>query len=125
MYADSVSKAMQEAMDECERRRKIQLAFNQEHHITPTTIQKGIRLGIEEFAQEAANDLVLSTAGQTEEEFAFANMIADLERQMEAAARNLRFERAAGIRDKIAEMKRIEELNLRSQQKEKKKAERP
>ncbi len=125
MYADSVSKAMQEAMDECERRRKIQLAFNQEHHITPTTIQKGIRLGIEEFAQEAANDLVLSTAGQTEEEFAFANMIADLERQMEAAARNLQFERAAGIRDKIAEMKRIEELNLRSQQKEKKKAGRP
>ncbi len=105
MYADSVSQAMRDAIDECDRRRKIQTAFNEKHNITPTTIRKAIRQGIEELAEEKAHHMVLEFAGQDEEEYAFSNFIAELERQMENAARNLQFEKAALIRDKIKEMK--------------------
>jgi excinuclease ABC subunit B len=102
MYADSISPAMRSAISECERRRKIQIEFNTRHGITPTTIEKAINLGIEEFAE--AQELVLESSGQTEEEFAMANRISDLEGQMESAARNLEFEKAARIRDKIKEL---------------------
>jgi excinuclease ABC subunit B len=105
MYADHLSAAMKAAIKECERRREIQLAFNKKHHITPTTIKKAIRKGIEELAEDGADELVLDSVGQNDEEFALMSMIADLERQMELAARNLQFERAAVIRDKIAEIK--------------------
>jgi len=103
MYADSISPAMRFAISECDRRRKIQVEFNTNNGITPTTIAKAINLGIEEFAQ--AHDLVMQAAGQSEEEFAFATYLSDLEQQMEAAARNLEFEKAAKIRDKIKELK--------------------
>jgi excinuclease ABC subunit B len=58
-------------------------------------------LGIEEFAQ--AQDVVMEAAGQSEEEYAMATYLSELERQMELAARNLEFEKAAKIRDKIKE----------------------
>jgi excinuclease ABC subunit B len=105
MYADSVSPAMRSAIAECERRRKIQIEFNAQHGITPTTIEKAINLGIEEFAE--AQDMVMQASGQTEEEYAFASHLSDLERQMESAARNLEFEKAAKIRDKIKELKNV------------------
>jgi excinuclease ABC subunit B len=105
MYADSVSPAMKSAISECERRRKIQVEFNTKHGITPTTIEKAINVGIEEFAE--AQDLVMQAAGQSEEEFAFATYLSDLEGQMESAARNLEFEKAARIRDKIKALKII------------------
>jgi len=89
---------------ECERRRKIQLAFNKEHRITPQTIKKAIRKGIEELAEEEAQDVVLSAIGQSEEEYAVLDTISKLEREMELAARNLQFEKAALIRDKIKEI---------------------
>jgi excinuclease ABC subunit B len=101
---------MKATIEECERRRHIQLAFNKEHHITPQTIEKAIREGIEGLADEETQEVVLSAVGQNEEEYAFANIIARLEREMELAARNLQFERAAAIRDKIKEMKH--ELNM-------------
>ena len=104
MYADRVSQAMQATIDECNRRREIQTAFNKKHKITPQTIQKAIHDGIEELAQEAEN-LVLDVVGQNYEEHAFMNMISQLERDMELAARNLQFEKAALIRDKIKEFK--------------------
>ncbi|MFT5169969.1 MAG: excinuclease ABC subunit B [Candidatus Omnitrophota bacterium] len=100
-YADSVSKAMKDTMDECDRRREIQEAFNKEHNITPQTIKRAIRQGIEEFAEDKAEEIVLDAVGQDQEEFAFANTITNLERDMENAARNLQFEKAAAIRDKI------------------------
>ena len=105
MYADNVSPAMKSAISECERRRKIQTEFNAEHGITPTTIEKAINLGIEEFAEAQA--MVMEASGQSEEEFAFAAYLSDLEGQMESAARNLEFEKAARIRDKIKEMKNV------------------
>jgi len=105
MYADTISPAMKFAISECERRRKIQIEFNTKHGITPTTILKAINLGIEEFAE--AESVVMEASGQTEEEFAQATYISDLEQQMEAAARNLEFEKAAKIRDKIKEIKNV------------------
>jgi len=104
MYADDVSAAMKATIKECERRRKIQLAFNKEHRITPQTIKKAIRKGIEELAEEEAQDVVLSAIGQSEEEYAVLDTISKLEREMELAARNLQFEKAALIRDKIKEI---------------------
>ncbi|MBL8013768.1 MAG: excinuclease ABC subunit UvrB [Candidatus Omnitrophica bacterium] len=100
MYADTISPAMKFTISECDRRRKIQLEFNKKYGITPTTIKKAIQDGIDQLAE--ADELVMDAAGQDEEEFAFSNMITDLERQMEAAARNLEFEKAAKIRDRIS-----------------------
>lgn len=103
MYADRVSEAMRLMISECARRRKIQNAFNQENKITPRTIERAIRTGIEEFAH--AEEIVFEVAGQDKEEYEFSKMVDDLERQMETAARNLEFERAAQLRDRIAALK--------------------
>ena len=103
MYADTQSPAMKFTIAECERRRKIQSEFNKKHGITPTTIKKAIQDGIDQLAD--AEELVMNVAGQDDEQYAFSNMISELERQMETAARNLEFEKAAKIRDKITELK--------------------
>lgn len=103
MYADRHSQAMKETMFECDRRRKKQIKFNQEHSITPHSIKKAIRDGIEQWSD--ADHVVREAAGMAEEEYAMANTINELERQMELAARNLEFEKAAKIRDRINEVK--------------------
>ena len=103
MYADTVSAAMKQAMQECERRRQIQLAYNEKHHITPTTIDKAIKEGIEQWA--LADEITREATGQSEEEFEVSTLTSELERQMELAARNLEFEKAAKIRDKIKSLK--------------------
>ncbi len=105
MYADKISEAMRITMQECDRRRKIQMAFNKEHDITPTTIEKSIREGIGEIDYEEAQEVVLESVGQTQEEYGFCDRIARLENEMETASRNLHFEKAALIRDKIKEIK--------------------
>ena len=110
MYADRVSKAMAVTIKECDRRRKIQLAFNQKHGITPSTIEKAIRQGIEELAKEESQDLLLKAAGLTEEKYALTQTIAQLENQMEVAARNLQFEKAALLRDKIRDLKELADV---------------
>ena len=74
------------------------LVLNHDHYF----IEKAINRGIEEFAE--AEEVVLAAAGQTEEEFAQSTYLSDLEHRMEAAARNLEFEKAARIRDKIKEL---------------------
>jgi len=103
MYADQITESMNVTIEESERRRKIQMEFNKKHHIVPRSIEKAIRLGIEEWAE--AEEMVWEAAGQDSEEYAMANFIAELEREMELAARNLQFEKAALIRDKIKELK--------------------
>ncbi len=103
MYADTQSPAMKFTIAECERRRKIQIEFNRKHGITPTTIKRAIQDDIAQLAE--AEELVMNVAGQDDEQYAFSNMISELERQMENAARNLEFEKAAKIRDKITELK--------------------
>jgi excinuclease ABC subunit B len=103
MYADTVSAAMKATMMESDRRRKIQLEFNAKHGITPKTIERAIHTGIEEFAE--AEDFARSLTGQSQEEYEVSNYVSELERQMDLAARNLEFEKAAKIRDKIRELK--------------------
>lgn len=106
MYADTVSAAMREAIEECDRRRAIQLDFNRRHNITPRTIEKAVATrGIADLAYEDAEELAREMAGQDEESFQMSSAISELERQMELAARNLQFEKAALLRDRIQELR--------------------
>ena len=103
MYADTITDSMSKAIDESNRRRKIQFEFNQTHHVSPRTIQKAIKAGIEDL--EKAKDFVQDLTGLTQDEYELNNYISELEYEMELAARNLQFEKAAQIRDKIKELK--------------------
>ena len=103
MYADTVSDAMRVMMSECDRRRRAQSTFNEKNKITPKNIERAIRTGIEEWAD--AEEIVREVAGQDKEQYEFTQFIDELERQMELAARNLEFERAAKLRDRIVELK--------------------
>lgn len=103
MYADAMTRSMDKAISESSRRRKIQLEFNARHNITPRSIQKAIRQGIEilQEAEELSQDLV----DLPKEEYELRAYISELEYEMELASRNLQFEEAARIRDKIKELK--------------------
>ena len=103
MYADTMTNSMKKAIEETNRRRKKQLLFNKENNITPRSIEKAIRESIE--VVKKAKDITLDVAGQTEDEYEIDSVVAELQRDMELCARNLQFERAAEIRDKIKELK--------------------
>jgi excinuclease ABC subunit B len=105
LYADKITDSMRVAIDETNRRRALQEAFNQEHGITPETIRKNVRAGIESdlSAHRAANAAV----GQsTEEQYVTAEFIQELETEMLDAADQLEFERAAAIRDRIVQLQK-------------------
>ena len=104
MYADTVTNSMRKAIDETARRRKKQAEFNKANNITPRSIEKAIKEGIESFKK--AEEIVIETAGQSEEEYEKGMFITELEREMELCARNLQFEAAAKLRDKIKELKK-------------------
>ncbi|PMC80787.1 excinuclease ABC subunit UvrB [Anaerococcus hydrogenalis] len=102
MYADKITRSMKKAIDETERRRKIQTEFNKKHGITPTTIKKNIS-EIIQVTEKAEN------IGEEKEEFSpkeIDNILINLETEMYAAAEELDFEKAASLRDQIAKMKR-------------------
>ena len=103
MYADTVTNSMRKAIDETNRRRKKQAEFNKANNITPRSIEKAIKDGIESFKK--AEEIVMEAAGQSEKEYEKEMLIAELEREMELCARNLQFERAAQLRDKIKRLK--------------------
>jgi excinuclease ABC subunit B len=100
MYADEVTGSMKRAIDETNRRREIQLDFNQKHNITPETVRKEIRAliadteEIEEEISKSKEEMILASPE-------FPKMVSELEEQMRIAANNLEFEVAARIRDKI------------------------
>jgi excinuclease ABC subunit B len=107
MYADRMTDSMKAAIDETERRRTKQRAYNVEHGIVPETITKAIREiheGLRRVAEERAE---LQVAGKEPEEL--ARMVSSLEAQMKQAARNLEFERAAALRDEILQLRRLRE----------------
>jgi excinuclease ABC subunit B len=109
MYADTITRSMQRAIDETNRRRKLQLAYNEHHNITPRGIQKEIKTLSERIkamsAAEPGNGKVTSMAGIPKDEA--LRLIKDLESQMRAAAKQLEFEKAAQLRDQVIEVRRL------------------
>ncbi len=103
LYADRVTDSMQRAMDETNRRRELQLKYNAEHNITPETVQTAISMGIEE--EIAAHKYAQEAAGQKADDYVTEEFLEELHGEMLAAAANLEFERAAELRDRIAELK--------------------
>ena len=104
LYADRMTDSMQQAIDETQRRREMQIDYNKEHGITPTTIRKEIRSGIE--AESQARAKAHAAVGNTEEsEQKQAELLAQLETDMLNAAAELDFERAAKMRDQIATLR--------------------
>jgi excinuclease ABC subunit B len=103
MYGDVITGSMKQAIDETNRRRAIQEAYNKEHGITPMGVQKLIaeRMSHEESATDKKKHINLKKIPKEE----YENLIKDLERQMDLAAANLQFEKAADLRDTIAEIK--------------------
>ena len=104
MYGDRITDSMQKAIDETARRREIQEAYNQEHHIIPKTIQKEIRDVIhgKETVDEATS---LLQKGKKVDKKAKKKLVEDLEKEMKQAAKVLDFERAMELRDIIMELK--------------------
>ena len=108
MYADNMTDSMKKAIDETERRRKVQMQYNEEHGITPQTIRKAVR------------DLISISKEITKEQAAFEKdpesmnlgelrkLIADVEKKMRKAAADLNFEAAAELRDRMLELKKHE-----------------
>jgi excinuclease ABC subunit B len=104
LYADQVTDSMQRAIEETRRRRKMQEAYNRQHGITPETIRKSIRAGIE--AEAAAHAGSQAAVGRTDEAQCITEeYLAELEAEMFAAAEALEFERAAALRDRIEQMR--------------------
>jgi excinuclease ABC subunit B len=107
MYADNMTKSMQEAIDETMRRRKIQEDFNKEHGITPQGIRKAIRDITERVkAAAVAEKRAAYTAEAPASREDMARLVKDLETQMKQAAKALEFEKAALIRDRIIELRK-------------------
>ena len=108
LYADEITDAIRSAINETERRREIQMAYNEAHGITPASIDKEIRDLISALVdddEEPADALGVEISEATSEEEIHA-LIADLTKQMQEAAANLEFEKAATLRDGIEELKR-------------------
>jgi excinuclease ABC subunit B len=103
MYADTLTGSIKKAVNESNRRRKIQLEYNHKYDITPRSIQKAIKEGIEDLAE--TEEFLQDLTGQKKEEYELSRYVSELEYEMELAARNLQFEKAAVIRDKIKELK--------------------
>ncbi|PAE09081.1 excinuclease ABC subunit B [Terribacillus saccharophilus] len=107
MYADKITDSMQKAIDETARRREIQIAYNKEHGITPRTIQKEVRdvikatISSEESGTNKKDTPDLTKLTKKEKE----KVIAEMEKEMKQAARDLNFERAAELRDLVLELK--------------------
>ncbi|CAM4482025.1 excinuclease ABC subunit UvrB [Paenibacillus phoenicis] len=105
MYADTITESMDKAIKETERRRKIQIAYNEKHGITPQTIRKKVRDVIEATkVAESKADYLADAKGKMSKRDREA-MIARLEAEMKEAAKNLQFERAAELRDAILELR--------------------
>jgi excinuclease ABC subunit B len=103
MYADTLTGSMARAIDETNRRRKIQLEFNAANRITPRSIEKAVREGIESYRK--AREAIRGVVEETDEQYDVTTLIAELQHDMAVAARNLQFERAAILRDQIRELK--------------------
>ena len=99
MYADNMTRSMQLAITETERRRNLQIEFNIKHNITPKTIKKAVRDSITSYRR--AKELIKEVTGEHDDEYELRGVINELEADMKVAARNLQFEKAIVLRDQI------------------------
>ncbi|MCF7954689.1 MAG: excinuclease ABC subunit UvrB [Phycisphaerae bacterium] len=109
LYGDRITNSMKKAIDETNRRRTIQLRYNEENGITPETIKKAINTGLGEMLK--ARKTAQEALHFNEDEFDKAEMTAQLEKEMLEAAKELDFERAAMLRDQLKELKEMPELS--------------
>ncbi len=112
MYADVMTDSMRLAIDETMRRRALQEKYNQEHGITPKTIKKAVRdlISISKAVAETEDKMMKDPESMSKKEL--EKLIAQVKKQMQAAAADLNFEMAAQLRDKMVELKKnLEELN--------------
>ena len=106
MYADNMTDSMKMAIDETERRRKVQMAYNEEHGITPQTIKKSVRDLISISKKVAAEELRMEKDPESMSAQELEKLIKDVTKQMKKAAAELNFEAAAELRDKLLELKK-------------------
>ena len=113
MYADTITDSMRAALDETQRRREVQMAYNKEHGITPKTIQKAVRDLISVSKKVAASELQMEKDPESMSEKELEKLIKELEKQMKKAAADLNFEAAAELRDKLIELKKtLQEIKI-------------
>ena len=117
LYADTVTPSMQRAIDETERRRKIQFQYNKDHNITPETIKKEIRNTLTE--QIKARKVAQHAVRFADSEYDKVELASQIEAEMLEAARALEFEKAAFLRDQLKELKELPELVLVDSKKKK------
>ena len=113
MYADAITDSMRAALDETQRRREVQMAYNEEHGITPKTIQKAVRDLIAVSKKVAASEVQMEKDPESMSEKELEKLIKELEKQMKKAAADLNFEAAAELRDKLIELKKtLQEIKI-------------
>ena len=106
MYADNMTDSMRTAIEETKRRREVQMKYNEEHGITPKTIQKSVRDLISISKKVAAEEMRLEKDPESMSREELEKLVKDLSKQMKKAASELNFEAAAELRDKLVELKR-------------------
>ena len=109
MYADQITDSMEQAITETERRRKIQQEYNEEHHITPQTIKKSVRDLISISKKVAQEEMRMEKDPESMSAKELEKLIGTVEKQMKKAAAELNFEAAAELRDKLIELKKIQQ----------------
>ena len=107
MYADVMTDSMKQAIEETERRRKVQMAYNEAHGITPQTIKKSVRDLIAVSKKVAAEEVRMEKDPESMSEKELEKLAKELMKQMKKAAAELNFEAAAELRDKLVEIKRM------------------
>ena len=107
MYADTITDSMHRAISETERRRKIQMQYNEEHGITPQTIKKAVRDLICISKKVAAEELRMAKDPESMSREELEKLVNDVSKQMRKAAAELNFEAAAELRDKMIELKQM------------------
>ncbi|HAN02443.1 MAG TPA: excinuclease ABC subunit B, partial [Lachnospiraceae bacterium] len=106
MYADTITDSMREALDETNRRREIQMKYNEEHGITPQTIKKAVRDLISISKVIAKEEVRFEKDPESMTKKELEKLIGEIQKKMQKAAADLNFEAAAELRDKMLELKK-------------------
>ena len=106
MYADTITDSMRKALDETERRRSIQMKYNEEHGITPQSIHKAVRDLITISRKAASAEMQIEKDPESMSKAELEKLVGEVTKQMRKAAAELNFEAAAELRDKMTELKK-------------------